>query len=336
VTKLGRGWLSRAETALAGLWRRPSPPRDGPHPTLVVAHRGASRVQPENTVAAFGAALEEGADAIETDVCVTSDRRYVLWHDEDPNEKISIAHRWGLIPGLYLPEIPAVGSRMRRRVRDLSWPELRSNFRYRRSSAETDRPGAATQASAGIETLDDFLDWLAEEPDVSDVFLDLKLSADQLAAAIGIYVRVEQVRRRDDHIVFHLLTPQREIASALLERWRVRPDPGLRISPDFERPGASFLAPRLGARDVSLGCRGRFWSGYRADVARAVRSRALGRLETVVAWTVNDRDRLLEMLEIGVDGILTDEPGLLRSLMPLSAPWEWDRVRAASALPDSV
>jgi glycerophosphoryl diester phosphodiesterase len=335
VTKLGGGWLSRAGAALAGLGRRPAPPPDGPHTTLVVAHRGAARLQPENTLAAFAAALEEGADAIETDVCVTNDHRYVLWHDADPDEKVSLAHRWGLIRGLYVPDIPAAGSRLHRRVRDLSWPELRTNYRYRRSSSDAGRPGAATQASAAIETLDDLLDWAGGEPDLGDVFLDLKLAADQLAAAIGLYVRIEQARRQDDHLVFHLLTTQREIASALMERWRARPDPGLRISADYERPGAA-LASRLGVRDVSLGCRGRFWSGFRTDVTRAVRARARGRLETVVAWTVNERDRLREMLALGVDAILTDEPGLLRSLMPVFAPWEWDRLRAVSALPDSV
>ncbi|HEY2796567.1 MAG TPA: glycerophosphodiester phosphodiesterase family protein [Thermoanaerobaculia bacterium] len=329
MTKLGGGWLARAETALAGLWERPSPPPDGPVEPLVVAHRGASRLQPENTLAAFAAALDEGADAIETDVCMTSDRRYVLWHDADPDEKVSIAHRWGLVPGLYLPEIPPVGSRLRRPVRDLSWPELRANFRYRRSSGD-DRPGAAVRPNATIDTLEDLLDWAIAEPEIGDVFLDLKLAADQVGAAVGLYVRVEQARLRNDRLVFHLLTPQREIARALVERSRARPDPGLRISADFERPGASDLAPRTGAVDASLGCRGRFWSAFRADVHRAVYARSRGRLESVAAWTINDRDRLLEMLDCGVDAILTDEPGLLRSLMPLSSPWDWGRVRASA------
>ncbi|HEY4229913.1 MAG TPA: glycerophosphodiester phosphodiesterase [Thermoanaerobaculia bacterium] len=337
MTRLGGGWLARAETALAGLWERPSPAPDGPRLPIVVAHRGASRLQPENTVAAFAAALDEGADAIETDVCMTSDRRYVLWHDADPDERVSIAHRWGLIPGLYVPEVPPVGSHLRRRVRDLSWPQLRANFRYRRSSSGEERQGAATRPHATIDTLEELLEWAVGEPEVGDVFLDLKLADDQVGAAVGLYVRVEQARLKEERLTFHLLTPQREIARALVERWRARPDPGLRVTPDFERPGASDLAPRIGAADASLGCRGRFWSAFRADVARAVYARSRGRLESVVAWTVNERDRLFEMLELGVDGILTDEPGLLRSLIPLSSPWEWDRVRAeAAAVPGSV
>ena len=48
---------------------------------LVVAHRGASREQPENTLAAFEAAVEAGAGAVEFDVRVTADGHAVVMHD---------------------------------------------------------------------------------------------------------------------------------------------------------------------------------------------------------------------------------------------------------------
>ena len=49
--------------------------------TLVIAHRGASHDHPENTVAAFRAAAEMGADGVELDVRRTSDDRLVVVHD---------------------------------------------------------------------------------------------------------------------------------------------------------------------------------------------------------------------------------------------------------------
>jgi glycerophosphoryl diester phosphodiesterase len=49
--------------------------------TLVIAHRGASRAEPENTVAAFQRAVEMGADGIELDVRRTADDRLVVHHD---------------------------------------------------------------------------------------------------------------------------------------------------------------------------------------------------------------------------------------------------------------
>ncbi len=51
-----------------------------PHP-LVVAHRGASRAAPENTLAAFREALDRGADAVELDVQRTSDGHLIILHD---------------------------------------------------------------------------------------------------------------------------------------------------------------------------------------------------------------------------------------------------------------
>jgi glycerophosphoryl diester phosphodiesterase len=49
----------------------------------VTAHRGASSRFPENTVAAFGAAIDAGVDAIEFDVHATIDGELVVIHDFD-------------------------------------------------------------------------------------------------------------------------------------------------------------------------------------------------------------------------------------------------------------
>ncbi|MFH1223012.1 MAG: glycerophosphodiester phosphodiesterase [Pseudomonadota bacterium] len=48
---------------------------------LVIAHRGASGYKPENTIEAFEAAVEMGADFIEIDVQETADDKLVVWHD---------------------------------------------------------------------------------------------------------------------------------------------------------------------------------------------------------------------------------------------------------------
>lgn len=50
---------------------------------MVVAHRGASIEQPENTIAAFEAAIDAGADAVEFDVRMTADGSAVVMHDPD-------------------------------------------------------------------------------------------------------------------------------------------------------------------------------------------------------------------------------------------------------------
>jgi glycerophosphoryl diester phosphodiesterase len=50
---------------------------------LVIAHRGASRDAPENTLAAFRLAVTQRADMIETDLHLTCDGRIVLIHDAE-------------------------------------------------------------------------------------------------------------------------------------------------------------------------------------------------------------------------------------------------------------
>lgn len=51
----------------------------------IFAHRGASGTHPENTMAAFEAAVRLGADGIELDVQMTKDGEIVIIHDETVN-----------------------------------------------------------------------------------------------------------------------------------------------------------------------------------------------------------------------------------------------------------
>jgi glycerophosphoryl diester phosphodiesterase len=54
------------------------------HP-WVIGHRGASAHAPENTLVAFRRAVELGASAVETDLRVTRDGKFVLLHDARVN-----------------------------------------------------------------------------------------------------------------------------------------------------------------------------------------------------------------------------------------------------------
>jgi glycerophosphoryl diester phosphodiesterase len=51
----------------------------------IIAHRGASGIAPENTMAAIRKAMLTKADAIEIDVHLTSDKRVVVMHDYSVN-----------------------------------------------------------------------------------------------------------------------------------------------------------------------------------------------------------------------------------------------------------
>ena len=48
---------------------------------LIIAHRGASAHAPENTLAAFELAIEQGADGVELDVQLSQDGQVIVFHD---------------------------------------------------------------------------------------------------------------------------------------------------------------------------------------------------------------------------------------------------------------
>ena len=77
-----------------------------PAKPLVVAHRGASIEQPENTIAAFEVAIDAGADAVEFDVRMTADGHAVVMHDPDVSRTTDGA---GLVSEMTLEEIRRLG-----------------------------------------------------------------------------------------------------------------------------------------------------------------------------------------------------------------------------------
>jgi glycerophosphoryl diester phosphodiesterase len=63
---------------------------------LIYAHRGSSFDHPENTRAAFMAAITDGADGFECDLRLTKDNQVIIWHDSNmlriANHKAVVAH----------------------------------------------------------------------------------------------------------------------------------------------------------------------------------------------------------------------------------------------------
>ena len=54
---------------------------------LIIAHRGASSYEKENTIAAFKKAIELNSDMIEFDIRKTRDNKIIVFHDEDVEKK---------------------------------------------------------------------------------------------------------------------------------------------------------------------------------------------------------------------------------------------------------
>jgi len=69
---------------------------------LVIAHRGASHVAPENTMAAYKKAIEMGADGIEIDVQLSKDGQLVVIHDQTLNRT---SNKTGFVRDFTLKEL---------------------------------------------------------------------------------------------------------------------------------------------------------------------------------------------------------------------------------------
>ncbi len=73
-----------------------------------MAHRGASDELPENTLAAFQLALEQGADILETDIRLTRDNEIILMHDATVDRT---TNGTGAVANLTLAEIKNLHTR---------------------------------------------------------------------------------------------------------------------------------------------------------------------------------------------------------------------------------
>ena len=83
---------------------------------LIIGHRGASAIAPENTLAAFARAIQDGADGIEFDVRLSQDGVPVVIHD-------ATLARTGLIDG----EVAELSAEVLGRTDVGSWFSGRSN-----------------------------------------------------------------------------------------------------------------------------------------------------------------------------------------------------------------
>ena len=84
--------------AFPAIWHsQPSP--------LIIAHRGASHAAPQNTLAAFRMAAEQGADGVELDVQLSADGIPVVIHDAEVS---SLTDGTGWVHNLTLAQLKAL------------------------------------------------------------------------------------------------------------------------------------------------------------------------------------------------------------------------------------
>ena len=245
-----------------------------------MAHRGGAKLAPENTMAAFRRAVDEyDADVLEMDARLTSDGRLVVIHDETVDRTTD-----GSGP-----------------VREMTWDQVKrldAGYRFR------DLSGAFSFRGKGVRLP------LFEE--VLDAFPDLRINVEPKAAEAAAPLAAAVRARGAEH---------RVLVGAVLEATRK----GARGHRGPWGASRRQLAPFWFAHRVPLAGR---WYVPRADAFQVserwgafplltpslVRS-AHRRNIPVHAWVVDDPKAMRRLLAWGVDGIQTDRPDLLATVL---------------------
>jgi glycerophosphoryl diester phosphodiesterase len=241
----------------------------------VIAHRGASAVAPENTLAAFRRAVEMGAGFIELDLQLSRDAHLVVLHDDTLGRTTTGR---GPVSGKTLEEL--------RRLDAGAW------FDGTGKGA-----GAAPFAGERIPTVEEALAF-GRAQDIG-LYLELKATGPNGAEhVLAGALRSAGETGRSVVLSFsaNALAQIRRLEPLLVTGYlysEAVPNPVERA----EEVGARQLLPRSDRITSAL-------------VAEAHRSDL-----KVVAWTVDAAEKMSALRDAGVDGIITNRPDVLVELL---------------------
>jgi len=277
--------------------------RGGAGRCVVLGHRGACGVLPENTLDGLDYLNRVGVAAAEIDLAVTADGVPVVIHDPllDPDKTRDGGGAW-LGAGVRVIDLTAAD------LAALDVGGLRPG-----SPAAAQFPDQRPVPGARVPTLRDVCRWAASRP---DFVLTLEVKSDPTApdltpapadmvAAVLAEVKAAGIA---DRVILQSFD------------WRVlvaAQGAGVVLSglSHVEKsvwPGSPWLAGHDcgpgGLADALAGLGAQVWCPFRADLTpgRLARAQALGLV--VHVWTVNDTADMAAMAAMGVDGIITDYP----------------------------
>ena len=285
-------------------------------------HRGARGLAPENTLAAFATALSVGVTTLEMDLGVSRDGVVVVAHDPEINPDLTRGPEgeWLAAPG------PALHTLDLAEIRRFDVGRIRPGSRYAGRYPEQ-RPADG----ARIPTLADVIELTRSagndevrfnvETKISPLEPDLTPAPEAFAQAVIEVLRTEGVAERSTIQSFdwrtlraaNAIAPEMTTVCLTAEqRWLDNLQRG--------RPGASAWTAGLDADDfatvpdliAAAGCG--VWSPYYGDLDQAALARAHALGLEVVVWTVNEPPEMRRLIELGVDGIISDFPDRLRTV----------------------
>ena len=247
----------------------------GEREVLNFAHRGAREAAPENTISAFKTAEAAGAHGIELDVMFSKDKKLVVIHDFELNRTTDGT---GLVKDYTMDEIGALDAG--------SWFEEAFTGEHIPTLHEViEALEPETMINIEIKSVSPVTDGL--EAAVVDVIQKYDLYGRVVVSSFNP-IALMRVKQADKDIPVGLLYNENEkmldipvLDHILRKGWFIpilRPE---QLHPEYRMVDEKYMK----------------WArkkGYRVNV-----------------WTVNEAADLKRMLDLGVDGIITDRPGQL-------------------------
>lgn len=241
----------------------------------IIAHRGSPEKAPENTMSSFKQAVEDGATIIEIDVHQTKDGIPIIMHDGSIDRTTN----------------------GRGDVEDLTFEQIRSYSAGRWFDPEFE--------SEKVPTLEEVLVWL---PDGIKLLMEIKDDSDQgIEETVLALINKHQ---REDRIILKsfesdVLDTFHEINNDIPRLKIILLELGF-IGLNIERGLSTGSIFDLNVDYVQIHI-------YGMSKRKVEKAHEAGK--KIFVWGVNDEDDMLEMIELGVDGIETDFPGKLRNLL---------------------
>jgi glycerophosphoryl diester phosphodiesterase len=284
----------------------------------IEAHRGGRALFPENTLVSFANALSMGVDTLELDIGVTRDGAVVISHERGLNPDLARG-----ADGKYVaaPGIPFV---------QLSLDDVKQfegQLRFG-STYAAQFPDQHAVPGTKIPTLKELIDLVRRSGD-KEVRLNIETKIDpnhpgespspeRFVAVLLDLLRAEKFEDRVMVQSFDWRTLQLvqklapEISTVYLTLQAGR-DPTVFHDQASEWSAGFNPAEHEGSIPRTIkAAGGAIWSPYLRDVTPGLvsESHALGL--KVVVWTVNQEADMARLIEMGVDGIISDRPDLLR------------------------
>jgi len=257
---------------------------DAPRPA-VFGHRGASGELPENTLAAFERALSQGADYLETDIHRTRCGRIVVSHDGDVS-RMTDGHG---------------------QIAELSFAELRDLDAGHGFTPDGGRSFPERGRGHRMPLLEEVFEAFPEAR------INLELKATDPALAHDTLAMIRRHGREDRTLVAGAEDETLAILRSAIARTGISPAVGASVGDvlAFVRSALAHEAPPPGP--MALQVPPDFSGAALVTPAFVAHAHAHGLF--VHVWTVNDEARMRDLLDLGVDAVMSDFPARLRAVV---------------------